>query len=290
MTENKTFTPENTRRTIEGPNELTYHLAGTGRGLLMLHGSGPGVTGWANFGPNVPTFSQTSTVVIPDQPGFGASYTPDLTTPYIPLAVEAALRVIDEVGLDQVDVVGNSLGGAVATLLTLDHPDRVRRLVLMGPGGISPQLLSPLPSEGIRLLVQFCEDPTRDRLVTWMQAMVGDQQSFLTEELVESRWQVASAPGGIDFIRDFFRAAMRPPSAAQLAEVPVWARLHEIDQPTLLTYGRDDRVTPLEGALHPMRNIRNAELHVFPNCGHWAMQERQDEFERLVLEFLTRGD
>lgn len=198
----------------------------------------------------------------------------------------ALLRILDAEGLDTVDVVGNSLGGMVATHLALEHPDRVRRTVLMGPGGIAPPLLAPQPTEGIRLLIEFCENPTRERLLAWMRAMVGDQR-FLTEERIEQRWKAASAPGGVDFVRDFYRAAMRrDPTSGP----PLWTRLGEIAHRVLLTYGRDDRVTPLESALHPLRNLRNAELHVFPNCGHWAMQERQNDFERVVLDFLTRDD
>ncbi len=278
---------EATSRTLPGPQHLHYHRAGSGRGLLLLHGSGPGVSGWANFGPNLPVFAREHTVIVPDQPGFGASYRPDLSAPYTTTSITAILRVLDAEDVDRVDVVGNSLGGGVAVQLALDHPDRVRRMVLMGPGGISPPLLAPQPTEGIRLLVEFCEDPTRDRLVSWMRAMVGDQ-AFLTEERIEQRWRTVSAPGGIDFCRDFYRAAMAAGRAPTRSGTPIWARLGEITQPTLLTYGRDDRVTPLEGALHPLRHIRRAELHVFPDCGHWAMQEKQSEFERVVLEFLTR--
>jgi 4,5:9,10-diseco-3-hydroxy-5,9,17-trioxoandrosta-1(10),2-diene-4-oate hydrolase len=277
------LTEEGTSKTLDGAEPLHYHVAGSGRGLLLLHGSGPGVSGWANFGLNVPAFAEWFRILIPDQPGFGKSYRPELTTSYFDTSIAAILRILEAEGLDQVDVIGNSLGGAVATQLVLDHPDRVRRLVLMGPGGIAPPLLAPLPTEGIRLLVEFCEDPTRDRLVTWMRSMVGDQ-AFLTEERIEKRWKTASDPRALDFVRDFFRNASQWAPA-----VPVWARLGEIAHPTLLTYGRDDRVTPLEGGLHPLRNLRNGELHVFPNCGHWAMQERQFEFERVVLEFLARS-
>jgi 4,5:9,10-diseco-3-hydroxy-5,9,17-trioxoandrosta-1(10),2-diene-4-oate hydrolase len=277
-----------TSRTLEGPQHIHYHCAGQGDGLLLLHGSGPGVSGWANFGPNLPVFAEHYSVLIPDLPGFGESYRPDLPAPYFAVAVEAILRTLDTEGLERVSVVGNSLGGGIALQLTLDHPDRVHDLVLMGPGGASPALLTPLPTEGIRLLVEFCEDPSRDRLVRWMRSMVGDQ-AFLTEERIEDRWAVAREPGAIDFIRDFFRMAMSAGAQPQGAAAPVWARLGEIHQRVLLAYGRDDRVTPLDGALHPLRNIRNAELHVFPNCGHWAMQERQSDFERVVLEFLTRG-
>lgn len=278
-------TRESTSRVLNDPRPMHYHRAGAGDGLLLLHGSGPGVSGWANFGGNLATFAARYDVLIPDLPGFGASYRPDLPTPYFAVAVEAVVRVLDAAGLDKVAVLGNSLGGGVATQLTLDHPDRVSSLVLMGPGGVSPALLQPLPTEGIKLLIAFCEDPTRERLTTWMRSMVGNQ-SFLTDELVEQRWAAASAPGGVDFIRDFMRMAMAPDEPAP--GTPIWARLHEIAAPTLLTYGRDDRVTPLEGALHPLRNIRNAELHVFPHCGHWAMQERKNAFERVVLDFLDR--
>lgn len=276
---------ESTRRELGGERHLSYHVAGEGPALLMLHGSGPGVSGWANFGGNLPNLAQHHRVMIPDLPGFGATYRPELPGPYYDLVVEALVRILDAEGVDRVDVIGNSLGGALSTYLALEHPHLVRSLILMGPGGISPALLQPLPSEGIKLLLSFCADPTRERLVTWLQSMVGEQ-SFLTEELVEMRWQAAQTPGTVDFIRDFMQMAMNPANAPA---VPMWARLGEISQRTLLTYGRDDRVTPLEGALHPLRNIRNAELHVFPNCGHWAMQECKQDFESVVLDFLARA-
>lgn len=281
-------TRESTSRTLPGPRPVHYHRAGSGPGLLLLHGSGPGVSGWANFGGTLAAFADRYTVVVPDLPGYGSSYVPDLDdTDYVAAVTEAVLAVLDAEGLDRVDVVGNSLGGMLTAALAIAHPDRFRRLVMMGPGGIAPPLLAPLPSEGIKLLLAFNENPTRENLVRWMQAMVGDQ-SFLTEERIEDRWRTASAPGALDFNREFYRRAFRPrPNPG----VPIWAQLGRIGHPTLLTFGRDDRVTPLETALHPLRNIRNAELHVFPNCGHWAMQERKEEFERVVAEFLDRpGD
>jgi 4,5:9,10-diseco-3-hydroxy-5,9,17-trioxoandrosta-1(10),2-diene-4-oate hydrolase len=70
--------------------------------------------------------------------------------------------------------------------------------------------------------------------------------------------------------------------------VPLWARLKGVKAPTLITWGRDDRMLPVEGALFGFRQLPNAELHIFSKCGHWAQVERKDEFERLVIEFLTR--
>jgi pimeloyl-ACP methyl ester carboxylesterase len=78
-------------------------------------------------------------------------------------------------------------------------------------------------------------------------------------------------------------------AAMRASDAPMpWAMMHRVSAPTLLTWGRDDRVSPLDMALIPMRTIPNAELHVFPNCGHWAMIEAKEAFEDTVLGFLRR--
>ena len=67
-----------------------------------------------------------------------------------------------------------------------------------------------------------------------------------------------------------------------------WAMLHKIKARTLITWGRDDRVSPVDMALMPMRTIPDVEVHVFPNCGHWVMIEQKAAWEATVLAFLTR--
>ena len=67
---------------------------------------------------------------------------------------------------------------------------------------------------------------------------------------------------------------------------PLWKDLHTISSPTLLLWGRDDRTITLDGAQIMLKQIRNVQLHVFGNCGHWVQMERQREFERLVTDFL----
>ncbi len=150
-------------------------------------------------------------------------------------------------------------------------------------------LFNPTPSEGIKLLVQFVEDPTRERLVAWMESMVYDP-AILTDEFVELRWEAATNPAALADVRRMFNskvlAAMRGRSGHVADQV---ATLAKIEAPTLLTFGRDDRVTPLDSALVPMRLIRKCEVHIFYDCGHWAMIERKDEFESVVLAFLRRG-
>lgn len=279
------LTFESTSRKLDtSRGVLHYHEAGSGEPLLLLHGSGPGVSGWANFRDNVPAFAARHRTLVLDLPGFGRSHPSDRSPLFD--ALPAVLDFLDGLGLERVAVVGNSMGGNVAARLAASHPDRVSRLVTIG--GVGLALFTPSPPEGVKLLVQFIEDPTRDRLVTWMESMVHDP-AILTEDLVELRWQAAIDPGALTEIGKMFNRrvleAMRRGNAMAADQVTTLAA---IEAPTLITWGRDDRVTPLDSVLVPMRVIKRCEVHVFPDCGHWAMIERKDEFESVVLEFLDR--
>ena len=274
-----------TSRTIDtDAGQLHYHEAGDGPPLLLLHGSGPGVSAWSNFGENLPAFAAHFRTIALDFPGFGISHSCE-DNPLM-AAPGAVTDLLDALGLESVSILGNSMGGNVAARVAATQRERVERLVTIG--GIGVALFSPSPHEGVKLLVQFVEDPTRERLVAWMESMVFDP-AVLTEELVEQRWRTANEPGALDDVRRMFNpkvlAAMR---RAPLGAPDQVATLARITAPTLVTWGRDDRVTPLDGVLLPMRVIRNCEVHVFPDCGHWAMIERRAEFERVVLEFLQR--
>lgn len=250
-----------------------------------MHGSGPGVSAWSNFRGNLPTFAAGFRTIALDFPGFGVSYGCEGSP--LSAAPGAVVDLLDALDLESVAIVGNSMGGNVGAQVAAAHPDRVSRLVTIG--GLGVGLFSPSPAEGVKLLVQFVEDPTRERLVAWMESMVFDP-SILTEELVELRWQAASQPDALTDVRRMFNSkvlgAMR---RAPLAAPDQVATLAKVKAPTLITWGRDDRVTPLDHMLVPMRVIRRCEVHVFPDCGHWAMIERQAEFERVALEFLGRS-
>lgn len=283
-----TLTAEDTLRelrTAEGT--LRYHEAGDGPPLLLLHGSGPGVTGWRNYRGNLPVFAKHFRCLALEFPGFGVSDPTD-ENPMM-AAPKAVLRFLDGLDLDRVDVIGNSMGGFVAAGLAVAHKELFRRVVTIG--GVGRNILSPGPSEGLNLLVEFAENPTRENLVQWLRSMVHDP-ALLTEELIEERWQTATVPATLEASRRIYgRQAMAAMQAAQAhSDQPLWAALHKITAPTLLTWGRDDRVTPLESALIPMRTIPKAELHVLPDCGHWAMIEQKAAWESAVLAFLTRPE
>nr|WP_271214323.1 alpha/beta fold hydrolase [Rhodococcus wratislaviensis]GLK41896.1 alpha/beta hydrolase [Rhodococcus wratislaviensis] len=267
---------------------LRYHEAGDGPPLLLLHGSGPGVTGWRNFRGNLGVFAEHFRTFVLEFPGFGVS--DDFGGHPMLTAGDAVLRFLDGLGLDGVAMLGNSMGGIVATQFAIAHPDRVGKLITIG--GIGRNLFSPGPGEGINLLMEFTDDPTRERLIAWLHSMVFDP-AMVTEELIEERWTQATDPETLASARKMYsKAAFEAGAKAALESdaTPYWAQLHKVKAPTLLTWGRDDRVSPLDMAIIPMRSIPRAELHVFPNCGHWAMIEQKTAFESAVLAFLLRKD
>jgi pimeloyl-ACP methyl ester carboxylesterase len=267
---------------------LRYHEAGEGPPLLLLHGSGPGVTGWRNFRGNLPVLAGHFRCLILEFPGFGVSHPAD-EHPML-AAVKAVPRFLDDLGLRQVDIIGNSMGGFVATAVALAHPDRVRRLVTVG--GIGTNIFSPAPGEGIRLLSQFTDDPTRERLIAWLHSMVYNP-ALVTEELIEERWALATDPATLESARRMYGSAAiaAMTNAARNSDAPpAWAMLHKIKTRTLITWGRDDRVSPVDMALLPMRTIPDVEVHIFPDCGHWVMIEQKTAWESVVLAFLTRKD
>ncbi|MEN4479674.1 alpha/beta hydrolase [Mycolicibacterium cosmeticum] len=265
---------------------LRYYDAGDGPTVLFLHGSGPGVTGWRNFRGVLPVFAEQHRCLVLEFPGFGVS--DDWGGHPMITAQGAVTPFLDALGVERVDIIGNSMGGGVGISVAINAPQRVGRLVSIG--GIGTNVFSPGPSEGIRLLQEFTEEPSRDTLIRWLHSMVFDP-AVVTDELIEERWALATDPETLAAARRMYgKAAFAAMMAAMASsDLPLpWAQMHKVAAPTLLAWGRDDRVSPLDMALIPMRTIPNAELHVFPRCGHWAMIEAKQAFESVVLGFLNR--
>ncbi|NMO02448.1 alpha/beta fold hydrolase [Gordonia sp. TBRC 11910] len=267
---------------------IRYHEAGSPDAppLILLHGSGPGVTGWRNYRGNLDFFAQTHHCYVVEFPGFGVSDAveghPVLT------AGSSVIRFMDALGIDSAAMVGNSMGGVVGINLAIKFPDRVAKLVTIG--GVGPNLYSPSPSEGLRLLQEFTDAPDRDKLIRWLNSMVYDR-ALVTDELIEERWTAAINPDAQQTAQLMYGSAafaMQQKFLANSDTPPYWAMMHKVKCPTLLTWGLDDRVSPPDMSLAPLRLIPNAELHIFPNCGHWVMIEAKEAFESAVGAFLSR--
>jgi pimeloyl-ACP methyl ester carboxylesterase len=264
--------------------EIAVAETGSGPALVMLHGGGPGASGVANYHQNLAALAKQFRVVLPDQPGFGGSYKPgqeELDEKSITqIAVDALTEALDQLGIAEFHLLGNSLGGAAAIALAQQHADRVTRLVLMAPGG-GWLPFGPTPTEGQKEMWKYYngEGPTLKKMKAFIGVMTAEPKKWT--ETAEARYQASLDPEHVDFYH-----RLNAHFAQRRGMDPLWRDLHKVKAPTLLLWGRDDRTITLEGAQIMLKYLRDVQLHVFGNCGHWVQLERQSDFERLVADFL----
>lgn len=284
------FTEAGTSRFVrvpEGGAELTIHYNDCDPGaaretVVMLHGSGPGASGWANFHRNItPLVDAGYRVLLVDCPGWSKSDTILSTGSRSHLNARVLAGVVDALGLERIHILGNSMGGHSAVAFALDDPDKVGKLVLMGGGTGGTSAFAPMPTEGIKLLNALYRTPTIENLKAMMAVFVFDPND-LTEDLYRTRLE--NMLKRRDHLDNFLKSLEANPK--QFTDFG--PRLGEIAAPTLVIWGRNDRFVPLDAGLRLLAGIPKAELHVFGNCGHWAQWEHADAFNALVLEFLSR--
>ncbi len=266
---------------------LHYEVAGSGPAVVLLHGGGPGASGTSNFARSLPVFAAHFRTIVVDQPGFGKSEKPPVEGNYFTFAANALAGLLDELGISKVSLIGNSLGGGTAVRFALDHKDRAGDLVLMGPGGLSLNVFSADPTEGVKRLMEFAAPPgpSREKMAAFIRTMVFDQR-LVTDELIDERFASAADPRQLAAMASMGASFYDP---AFFEDGLLWREAHRLKQRVLLIWGREDRVNPLDGALVALKLIRRAQLHVFGGCGHWAQLEKFEEFNRLAIGFL-KGD
>ncbi|MFM0114620.1 alpha/beta fold hydrolase [Paraburkholderia nemoris] len=272
-------------RIQEGDLDLQIHYNDMGTGsetVVMLHGSGPGASGWANFNRNLePLVEKGYRVILMDCPGWSKSDPIVCTGSRSELNARALKGLLDAIDVQgSVHIIGNSMGGHAAVAFALANPSRVGKLILMGGGTGGPSQFVPMPTEGIKLLQGLYREPTIENLKKMMNVFVYDT-SNLTEDLYQGRLNNMLARK--EHLENFVKSL-----AANPKQFPdVGHRLSEVKSPTLIIWGRDDRFVPMDVGLRLLWGMPNAELHIFNRCGHWAQWEHADKFNRMVLDFLT---
>ena len=269
--------PEIGETVVAAGLKTNYLEEGSGPTIILVHGSGPGVTGYANWRLTIPVLAKKFRVLAPDLAGFGYTERKPGVAYNLDFWLDHLIGFMDALDIKQAGFVGNSFGGGLALALAARHPERVSRFVLMGAAGVEFPLTPGLdavwgyePSlEGMRALVQsFTYD-----------------NSFITDELVRSRYEASVRPGFHEAFSSMFPAP-RQAGIKMLAtpEADIRAIAHEV----LVVHGRDDRIIPLSSSLHLHSLLRHSDLHVFGECGHWTQIERKDRFAPLVSDFFSR--
>lgn len=258
-----------------------YHDVGSGDGppVLLIHGSGPGVSAWANWRLTIGALSSQFRMLAPDMLGFGFSESAVDGIYSRERWLAQLVGFLDALGVSKVDVIGNSFGGSMALALAIHHPERVRRVVTMGAVGVPFEL-----TEGLDRIWGY--EPSLEN----MKAIMGYfayNQNLIGDDLVELRYKAASRPGVQEaYARMFPAPRQRWIEAMAHDEADVRAIPHQ----TLIIHGRDDKVIPTVTSLTMLEWIENSQLHIFGRCGHWTQIEQAAGFARLVGDFLSQPD
>ncbi|QSE87437.1 alpha/beta fold hydrolase (plasmid) [Rhodococcus pseudokoreensis] len=266
---------------VVGGITTNYLDAGDGGGtpVVLLHGSGPGVSGYANWRLTIPTLSATRRVLAPDLVGFGYTERPDGHHYVMDTWVGQVEDFVDAMGLDSYSLVGNSFGGALALRIATKHRDRVQRLVLMGSVGVPFEITAGLeevwgyePSvEGMRRVLDY---------FTYNRALIDD-------DLAAARYRASIQPGFHESYAAMFPAPRQRCLDAMVTDDDA---IRAIACPTLIVHGREDEVIPAATSHRLFELIPDARLHMLGRCGHWSQIEHSAEFNQLVAGFLAAGD
>jgi pimeloyl-ACP methyl ester carboxylesterase len=256
--------------------KTNYLEAGTGDPVVLIHGSGPGVTSYANWRLVLPALAENFRVVAPDMVGFGFSERPANIEYGVQTWADQVVGLMDTLELPTAHLVGNSFGGAIALRIATQHPDRVGKLVLMGSMGV------PFPiTEGLERVWGY--EPSFENMRKVLDVFAYSRD-LVNDELAEVRYRGSIQPG---FQESF--AAMFPAPRQRWVEAMCTPEddIRRLPHRTLIVHGREDQVIPVQTSLRLMELIDNADLSVFSHCGHWSMIERTEDFNRSVNEFFS---
>lgn len=273
-----TRSPELGRSLAAGGIETNCHDQGQGFPVVLLHGSGPGVSAWANWRLVIPHLAKHFRVLAPDLVGFGFTERPPGFRYELDAWVRHLVDCLDAAGVDKAHLIGNSFGGALALALAIRAPERVERLVLMGSAGLEFEL-----TEGLDFTWGYT--PSLENMVKLLDWFAYDR-SLVTDELARLRHEASLRPGAQEAYAAMFPAP-RQESIRKISSPE--AAIRQLPHETLIIHGREDQIIPPSCSEALFRCIKNSQLHLFGNCGHWTQIEHSGRFNKLVTNFLLEA-
>ena len=258
------------------PQRVHFHDVGEGPVVIFLHGAGGGASGYSNFKGNFPEFAKAGhRCIVLDMLGFGLSSKPDIPMYDLDFFVAGVKGLVDALGLKDITLVGNSLGGAVSLGYALAYPDEVRRLILMAPGGVE-DLDTYLAMPGIaNMFAVYKAGKTGPEAMREVMRMQLFDPALLTDEIINERAPLATSQ------TQAARSVMKVPNMT--------ARLHELRCPVFGFWGVNDQFNPVGGAMKIVQHAPNARMTLVNRCGHWVQVEHREMFNRDCLAFLKHG-
>lgn len=268
-----TTRPEIGRRVDAAGIGTNYLEAGEGTPVVLVHGSGPGVSAYANWRLTMPDLATEHRVLAPDMAGFGFSDRPH--TYGMANWVRQLDGFLEALSLERVSLVGNSFGGGLALAFAARWPERVDRLVLMGSMGVEFPI-----TDGLDRVWGYEASLENMRAVI---DLFAHDRALVTDELAQLRYRASTEPG----VQEAFSTMFPAPRQRWVADMATPEHvIRSLPHETLIVHGRDDRIIPLDNALRLLQLIDRSQLHVFGRCGHWTQIEHAAEFNQLLLRFL----
>ncbi len=269
--------PEGHYADLANGQRVHYLDQGSGPVVVFLHGSGSGASGHSNFKYNYPWLAEQGyRVIVPDLIGYGYSDKPDDVDYPLAFFIECLHLMLQQIGVDQFSLVGNSLGGAIALGYCLDHPEAVEKMVLMAPGGIEEQA-DYFTMPGMQVMKEvFTSGPMEPaRLEAFIRRGLVYDESVVDEQLVAERWGI------------FQQQNMQVINTMTVPNMT--DRLSEIRCPVLSFWGINEQMMPETGIMKLAKGIPDNRMVLVSKCGHWVMVEHRDMFNRTTLDFLQNG-
>ena len=260
-----------------------YWLAGErGQPLVLIHGLGASAEIWQY---NVDALASRYRVYVPDLPGFGGTDEPERMS-YSPEGYSRFLMgFMNTLGMGRAALVGHSLGGGVALRAVLDHPGLVERMILVSSAGLGREVSLPLRMASLPFFERVFVKPPLWVFKRFLRRLVYDS-AVITPEFARLYYDLFFQPKTIHAFAEILRAICTLRGARPGIVEPIRKGLGTIRTPTLVIWGRQDRILPSSQAFDAAARIPGARLHVFEHCGHMPNVEYPEEFNRLVLEFL----